>query len=77
MPKTKNNKTVSTEDYMISEKEIARSINHSHESVRKMRSRGYVDKNCKTKMPPYYRIGRRVQYRSSDVNEWLEQFRHE
>lgn len=77
MPKKKNDKTVFMGDYMISEKEFARSINHSHETVRKMRSRGYVDKNCKTKMPPYYRIGRSVQYKSSDVNEWIEQFRHE
>lgn len=59
----------------ISEAEFADQIGYSIESLRKMRARGYVEQACKTKMPPYYKFGRGIRYKTSDIYNWMEQFR--
>lgn len=76
MPRRKNDDREHIEDdVMITERDFARLIGYSLESVRKMRARGYVDRNCTIKMPPYYRMVRGVRYKRSEANVWHEQFR--
>lgn len=74
--KDKNNVTEAMNEKFLTETELAGLLGLSTESIRKMRTRGFVDSACTIPFLPYYKItARSVRYKTSDYKTWTEQFR--
>jgi len=59
--------------HALTEQEAAHYLSMSRSFLRQGRMNG--DRENRTPPPPYYKIGRSVRYKISDLDTWLEQFR--
>ena len=57
----------------LTEQQAAHYLSMSRSFLRQGRMNG--DRENRTPTPPYYKIGRSVRYKISDLDTWLEQFR--
>ena len=57
----------------LTEQQAALYLSMSRSFLRQGRMNG--DRENRTPTPPYYKIGRSVRYKISDLDTWLEQFR--
>jgi len=60
--------------HALTEQQAAHYLSMSRSFLRQGRMNG--DRKNRTPTPPYYKIGRSVRYKISDLDTWLEQFRH-
>jgi len=58
---------------VLTEQQAAKYLSMSRSFLRQGRMNG--DRENRTPTPPYYKIGRSVRYKISDLDTWLEQFR--
>ena len=66
---------MSIEDPRLSEQDAAAYIGMSPAYLQRDRCEGVVGN--RTPGPPFYRIGRRILYKQSDLDAWLEKHRVE
>ena len=59
--------------HALTEQQAACYLSMSRSFLRQGRMNG--DRENRTPTPPYYKIGRSVRYKISDLDDWLEQFR--
>jgi predicted DNA-binding transcriptional regulator AlpA len=59
--------------HALTEQQAAHYISMSRSFLRQGRMNGLRENRTPT--PPYYKIGRSVRYRKTDLDSWLEQFR--
>ena len=59
--------------HALTEQQAAHYLSMSRSFLRQGRMNG--DRENRTPTPPYYKIGRSVRYKISDLDTWLEQFR--
>ena len=59
--------------HALTEQQAAQYLSMSRSFLRQGRMNG--DGENRTPTPPYYKIGRSVRYKISDLDTWLEQFR--
>ena len=59
--------------HALTEQQAASYLSMSRSFLRQGRMNG--DRENRTPTPPYYKIGRSVRYKISDLDTWLEQFR--
>jgi predicted DNA-binding transcriptional regulator AlpA len=59
--------------HTLTEQQTAHYLAMSRSFLRQGRMNG--DRENRTPTPPYYKIGRSVRYKKSDLDDWLEQFR--
>ena len=57
----------------LTEQQAALYLSMSRSFLRQGRMHG--DRENRTPTPPYYKIGRSIRYKISDLDNWLEQFR--
>lgn len=57
----------------FTEKQASDYLSLSRSFLRQGRMNG--NRVNRTPTPPYYKIGRSVRYKKSDLDQWLEQFR--
>ena len=57
----------------LTEQQTSIYISMSRSFLRQGRMNG--DRDGRTPTPPYYKIGRSVRYKKSDLDNWLELFR--
>jgi len=57
----------------LTEQQAALYLSMSRSFLRQGRMNG--DRENRTPTPPYYKIGRSVRYKKTDLDSWLEQFR--
>ena len=60
--------------HALTEQQAAHYLSMSRSFLRQGRMNG--DRENRTPTPPWYKIGRSVRYKISDLDNWLEQFRH-
>jgi len=65
--------SISSNTHVLKEQEAAHYLSMSRSFLRQGRMNG--DREGRTPTPPYYKIGRSVRYKISDLDIWLEQFR--
>ena len=59
--------------HALTEQQAAHYLSMSRSFLRQGRMNG--DREGRTPTPTYYKIGRSVRYKISDLDTWLEQFR--
>jgi len=59
--------------HALTEQQAAHYLSMSRSFLRQGRMNG--DRENRTPTPPWYKIGRSVRYKISDLDNWLEQFR--
>ena len=59
--------------HALTEQQAANYLSMSRSFLRQGRMNG--DRENRTPTPPWYKIGRSVRYKISDLDNWLEQFR--
>ncbi len=59
--------------HALTEQQAAHYLSMSRSYLRQGRMNG--DREGRTPTPTYYKIGRSVRYKKTDLDSWLEQFR--
>ncbi len=59
--------------HALTEQQTAHYLSMSRSFLRQGRMNG--DRENRTPAPPYYKIGRSIRYKKTDLDTWLEQFK--